>query len=89
VQVGNDGTADAPPGGTLQIYADDAGVERLVASATLPEIPASTSLAAQEFDLHAADVPVTRWIARVVAPSGLVECDTTDDEATDSEGVCP
>ncbi len=89
VQVWNEGAATVPAGATLALSAIDAGgTTRVVATATLPEVPAGTALDGILFDLAPADVGAEGFSARVDADGAVSECaeDNNVDDWRDS--VC-
>ncbi len=88
VQVGNAGGADIDAGRVLNLYADDDAGERLVASHTLPLIPAGTLLDGVEFNLTPADIGRYGWIARVDEDEVLNECNETNNEDRWTDSVC-
>ncbi len=84
VEVANHGGRDVRAGAVLALYADDDGAPRLVATATLPEIPAG-SKAGVTLELALADVG-THGLVAVVDDDGsglgrLAECDETNNVA--------
>ncbi len=92
VSVANQGGADVEAGATLALYAKDAP-PRLVATVTLPAIPAGTRLDGLQIDLDVADIGASGFLAVVDddgAGVGLVaECseDNNVDDWTDV--FCP
>ncbi len=89
VQVTNQGARDVPAGAALEVYAvDDAG-DRLVATVTLPELPAGTRIEATTVPLTLADAG-TRGLAALVDPAGTVtECDETNNRGEWLDVFCP
>lgn len=89
VQVANQGGSDVSAGAVLNLYADDDMGERLVATYTLPVIPAGTKLDGIEFELTAADVGAFGWIVRVDEGDEFGECDETNNDERWLDALCP
>jgi hypothetical protein len=92
VQVANDGGADVDAGALLSLYAKDS-TPRLVATYTLPAIAAGEKLAGIEFDLTAADVGTSGFIAVVdddgTGTGAVNECDETNNTDEYTDVFCP
>lgn len=88
VQVSNRGGTEVPAGQILSLYAVDSGVEREVGVEVLPAVPPRTSLAGISFALTVADLGADGWIARVDESDSLIECDETNNVATQAP-TCP
>ncbi len=89
VQVWNAGAADVAAGATLSLYAVDGGAPRLVATATLPDVPAGTSLDGQAFSLAPADVGTDGFVATVDEPGVIAECVEDNNSDTWTDATCP
>jgi hypothetical protein len=89
VQVSNQGGLDIDAGTPLAIYANDGDTLRLVATYSLPAIPAGSRLAGVEFDLLPADIGTYGWVVRVdddgTGADDINECneDNNEDRFTD------
>lgn len=89
IQVDNEGGADVSSGTVVNLYADDDTGPRLVATYSLPAIPAGTILDGIEFELTAADVGAYGWIASIDEEAGVNECVETNNTDTWTDTVCP
>jgi hypothetical protein len=89
VQVSNAGGSDVDAGATLGLYAEDSTGPRLVASYSLPQILAGTSLDGIEFDLAPADIGQYGFTAVVDYTDELNECVETNNDDTWSDAWCP
>ncbi|MFZ5481934.1 MAG: FG-GAP-like repeat-containing protein [Myxococcota bacterium] len=93
VQVANKGGLDVDAGATLALYADERTERRLVATTTLPAVPAGTKIEGVEFALTTADLGTYGFVA-VIDDDGngtgaVNECDETNNEDDLDEVWCP
>lgn len=93
LQAGNQGPVDVPEGLPYALYAVDESGDRLVATGTLPALPAYTWAAGWEVTLTPADLG-SRGLRLVVDDDGadrpqLWECEEGNNEAVWVEAVCP
>lgn len=88
VQVWNEGDRDAPAGTQLLIEGIDGKVREPIHVATLPRIPAGTSLASFEIDLPWTKMPAGGLEIRVDPDDRVAECDETDNETRYRKSVC-
>lgn len=88
IQVTNQGAMDVQPGETVTIYAEDE-TPRVVATVTLPAVPAGTTLDGIQVDLTAADVGLNGFRAEVDDDGAVRECDETNNSAVWTESFCP
>jgi hypothetical protein len=88
-QVRNEGGADVDAGANLTIYAEDATGQRVIATYSLPAVPAGTSITGIEFTLTPADIGDFGFSAAVDVPGEVSEC--VEDNNTDawSDVYCP
>lgn len=92
IQVANQGGLDVADGTPLAIYANDGSAERLVATYSLPAIPAGTELGGIEFELSPADVGVYGFLVRVdddgTGNDDVGECDEENNEDAYTDVPC-
>jgi hypothetical protein len=88
VQVANQGGADVEPGAVLAVYADDNGTRRLVASSTLPAVPAGTKIEGIEVELTPADIGTSGFVAVVDDGLAVTECDEANNEDDYTDVTC-
>jgi hypothetical protein len=88
-QVWNQGGSDVAAGTTLSLYAIEAGVPRLVGSASLPLVPAGESIDGVVFELTVADVTSEGWQAVVDDGDALPECDESNNTDSYEDTICP
>lgn len=90
-QVTNQGLADVDAGALVAVYAKDTE-PRLVATVSLPAVPAGTTIAGIAVELAPADIGVYGFLVRVddEGTGGQTEgeCDETNNEAVYSEVDC-
>lgn len=88
VQVGNQGATDVPPGTSLALYALD-HAPRLVATRTLPEIPAGTLLDGILFELGPEQIGANGFAAEVDGIDHVYECDEGNNSDGWIDAPCP
>jgi hypothetical protein len=88
VEVWNEGGADVRAGVELRLYSDDATGRREVASTTLPDVPAGTSLDGITFDLTPADVGSLGWYVSIDPTNAENECDETNNDDQWTDAIC-
>jgi len=89
VQVSNAGTVSAREGARVVVYAVDAEERRELASTTLPDIPAGTSLDSIVFDIGYEDIGSDGFEVVVDSEDSVHECDEENNEASWNEVTCP
>jgi hypothetical protein len=89
VQVTNQGEVDVPAGTLLSLYADDDSGRRLVATLTLPSLPAGYRAEGSAISLGAEDIGTHGFIAVVDDAGGVEECDEENNEARWTDVFCP
>ena len=79
IQVSNAGTADAPSGVEVNLYADDGGTLTLLDTTTLSEeVPSGRSLDAYEVRLTLSQLGSNGLLAHVDEGGAIEECDDDD-----------
>lgn len=90
-QVTNQGGADVEAGVMAAVYADD-GAPRLVATVTLPAVPAGITLDGIEVELAPADIGIYGFVVRVdddgTGAETVRECDETNNEDDYGDVFC-
>jgi len=89
VQVSNVGLRSVGAGTELWVYSNGSAGERLVATVSLPAIPAGQRLAGIQIDLPISAVDIAGWIARVDGGERWEECDDGRNEDRWTEPACP
>lgn len=89
VAVENAGVTDVAAGVELRLYAVDGEVDRLVATRTLPVLPAGERIDPITFELTPADVGTNGWAATIDEPYTVAECDETDNRDRWDDTICP
>lgn len=89
LQVANPGAVDVAAGAVVTLYADDGDTRRMVATATLPVVPAGQALAGIELDLAVGDVGTHGFRAVVDDSSAVAECHEDDNEGVWNATTCP